>query len=95
MLQRLFYYYDLSTLFQTIPGDDCWIHELIHKVKFLQWIHVPPAITNHTITVQEVRCHILMLLLMMLSSSPASQHNFLYQVPGTKGRSPHHLYTYK
>ena len=39
------------------------------------------TISNHTITVPEARCLILILLLMMLSSSPASPHNFLYQVP--------------
>ena len=43
--------------------------------------HQLTTITNHTITVPQVRCHILILLLMMLSSSPASPHNFLYQVP--------------
>ena len=43
--------------------------------------HQLTAITNHTSTVPEMRCHILILFLMMLSSSPASQHNFLYQVP--------------
>ena len=57
--------------------------------------HQLTAITNHTIIVPQVRCHILILLLMMLSSSPASEHNFLDQVPGTKGGSPHHFYTYK
>ena len=43
--------------------------------------HQLTTITDHTITVPEVRCHILILLLMMLSSSPASPHSFLYQVP--------------
>ena len=43
--------------------------------------HQLTAISNHTSTVPEMRCHILILFLMMLSSSPASQHNFLYQVP--------------
>ena len=43
--------------------------------------HQLTTITNHTIIVPQVRCHILILLLMMLSSSPASPHSFLYQVP--------------
>ena len=43
--------------------------------------HQLTTITDHTITVLEVRCHILILLLMMLSSSPAYPHSFLYQVP--------------
>ena len=43
--------------------------------------HQLTTISNHTITVPEMRCHILILFLMMLSSSPASPHNFLYQVP--------------
>ena len=43
--------------------------------------HQLTAITNHTITVPQVRCHILILLVMMLSSNPASPHNFLYQLP--------------
>ena len=43
--------------------------------------HQLTAISNHTSTVPKVRCHILILLLMMLSSSPASPHNFVYQVP--------------
>ena len=55
-------------------------------VEFINWsmrsvFHQLTTITNHTIIVPGVRCHILFLLLMMLSSSPASQHNFLYQVP--------------
>ena len=57
--------------------------------------HQLTAINNHTIIVPQVRCHIFILLLMMLSSIPASQHNFLHQVPGTKGGSPHRFYTYK
>ena len=57
--------------------------------------HQLTTITNHTIIVPQVRYNILILLLMMLSSSPASPHNFLYHVPGTKGGSPHHFYIYK
>ena len=43
--------------------------------------HQLTTISNHTSTVPEARYCILILLLMMLSSSPASPHNFLYQVP--------------
>lgn len=43
--------------------------------------HQLTTISNHTSTVPKVRCHILILFLMMLSSSPASPNNFLYQVP--------------
>ena len=61
-------------------------------VEFINWsmrssfssefmFHQLTTSSNHTSTVPEVRCHILILLLMMLSSSPASPHNFLYQVP--------------
>ena len=55
--------------------------------------HQLTTISNHTITVPDVSSHILILLLMMLSSSPASPHSSLYQVP--KGGFPHHFYTYK
>ena len=43
--------------------------------------HQLTTISNHTIIVPEARYCILILLLMMLSSSPAYPHNFLYQVP--------------
>ena len=43
--------------------------------------HQLTTISNHTITVPDVSSHILILLLMMLSSSPASPHSSLYQVP--------------
>ena len=43
--------------------------------------HQLTTISTHTITVPQMRCHILILFLMMLSSSPASPHNFPYQVP--------------
>ena len=61
-------------------------------VEFINWsmrssfssefmFHQLTTITNHTSTVPVARSWILILLLMMLSSSPASPHSFLYQVP--------------
>ena len=42
--------------------------------------HQLTTISNHTSTVPKARYCILILLIMILSSSPASPHNFLYQV---------------
>ena len=43
--------------------------------------HQLTTISNHTSTVPEARCHILILFLLMLPSSPASTHDFLYHIP--------------